>query len=535
MNSDVVVVGTGLTESIVAAALSKAGFTVIHIDSNPYYGGDQASLNVEELAQWADQQQQTSSSSQNPKFTSISRSSSFPPNSRQFSLSLSPALIPSTGPLIDSLVSSGVSRYGGFKLLETVALYDGPDRVQAVPGSKEDVFKSKTLSLLEKRRLMRFLTFATGKFEEAKELVGQEMTPFVSFLESVFSLNETIAQTIAYALAYCTSQSDATFPALQRLRRYLLSTGRYGPSPFLVGHYGGLGELAQGFCRTAAVGGSTYILNQHISEILHEELSDASADSENAKTWTIKLQDFPEVLSCDALISSGGLLPPSLNNMVPVSHPSEQHRIVRGFVIIDKPIHLSSQDETETMVPQDIPSAKTNTGYNAIDTALILFPPGKVEGGSQTSVASVLVTGEGTLSAPRGYYILHLSLPLSPSETQQDSSQRLTPYLKAALSLVNDDSANIEPVFTLFYTEDSTELPGGTEQSTVTARDFVAVPDTTCSYLPEVADAHTKTAEEIFWQAVEILKHRGGKEGHEEIDSFWPPLDLQPGYDDEDS
>jgi RAB protein geranylgeranyltransferase component A len=33
------VVGTGLEESIVAAAASRNGHTVLHIDSNDYYGG----------------------------------------------------------------------------------------------------------------------------------------------------------------------------------------------------------------------------------------------------------------------------------------------------------------------------------------------------------------------------------------------------------------------------------------------------------------------------------------------------------------
>jgi GDP dissociation inhibitor len=42
---------------------------------------------------------------------------------------------------------------------------------------------------------------------------------------------------------------DPTLPALKRLRGFLRSAGRYGNSPFLIGHYGGLGELAQGFCR----------------------------------------------------------------------------------------------------------------------------------------------------------------------------------------------------------------------------------------------------------------------------------------------
>ena len=84
-------------------------------------------------------------------------------------------------------------------------MYDRPGFVQGVPGSKEDIFKSKTLTLLEKRRLMRFLMFAAGEFEGKKELEGKEHAPFLQFLREAFSLNEKAANAIAYALAFCTS------------------------------------------------------------------------------------------------------------------------------------------------------------------------------------------------------------------------------------------------------------------------------------------------------------------------------------------
>lgn len=116
---------------------------------------------------------------------------------------LAPSIVPSVGPHIDSLVASGVSRYGSFKLLEKVAVYDRPGVVQSVPGSKEDVFKSKVLSLLEKRRLMRFLLFAAGEFEGKKELEGKEHMPFLQFLREAFSLSDKPAIAIAYALAFC--------------------------------------------------------------------------------------------------------------------------------------------------------------------------------------------------------------------------------------------------------------------------------------------------------------------------------------------
>ena len=193
-------------------ALSKAGYKVAHIDTNPYYGGDDASLSLDELVTWADERKADDNTSsyltaQRKRFSGISYSGTLPPQSRQYAVSLQPTIIPSIGPLINALVASGVSRYGGFKLLERVAIYDSPGVVKPVPGSKEDVFKNKKLTLLHKRRLMRFLMFAGGDFEGKPELQGNEESPFAQFLETKFSLDVESIQVIVYALAFCISST----------------------------------------------------------------------------------------------------------------------------------------------------------------------------------------------------------------------------------------------------------------------------------------------------------------------------------------
>jgi len=202
------------------SALSKAGVKVAHLDNNPYYGGDEASLTLDELALWADSRSTPSEIpeklsnylvAQRAKFTSVSRSPLVPDHPRHYSISLAPSLIPSVGPLISSLIASGVSRYGGYRLLERVGIYSSNSGLQNVPGSKEDVFKS-SLSLIEKRRLMRFLIFASGDFENSKEFQGQEQTPFPEFLQSKFSLTQEMVDAIVYALAFCSSIAGLPCP-----------------------------------------------------------------------------------------------------------------------------------------------------------------------------------------------------------------------------------------------------------------------------------------------------------------------------------
>ena len=51
---DVVIIGTGLSESIIAASLSRIGKKVLHIDRNDYYGGYWSTHSFDSLLNWAE-------------------------------------------------------------------------------------------------------------------------------------------------------------------------------------------------------------------------------------------------------------------------------------------------------------------------------------------------------------------------------------------------------------------------------------------------------------------------------------------------
>jgi Rab proteins geranylgeranyltransferase component A len=50
----VIVIGTGLEESIVAAAAARNGHTVLHIDSNDFYGGQWAAFTLDGIQKWVE-------------------------------------------------------------------------------------------------------------------------------------------------------------------------------------------------------------------------------------------------------------------------------------------------------------------------------------------------------------------------------------------------------------------------------------------------------------------------------------------------
>jgi len=168
------------------------------------------------------------------------------------------------------------------------------------------------------------------------------------------------------------------------VRRYLRSSGRYGPSPFLIGHYGGLGELVQGFCRVSAVNGSTYVLSHSTSS--------TSATPLASRRYSVSLDGLEETIDCDLLISSTESPNPR--------SPDLTTTVARCIAIINGPL-IFVPPEVETLEGSPQPTA------TAVDTALVIFPPSALPGGSETAAAHVFVTGEGSMSAPKGNCMSH--------------------------------------------------------------------------------------------------------------------------------
>lgn len=157
------------------SALAKAGHSVLQVDENSYYGGHQATLSLRELVEWAREHQNSSSSSKanRSKVKNVhldildSSDGNLTPellkSARSFNISLSPSIVPATGPFVTALIRSGVAKYSAFKLIDAVALCDESDgSFRPAATTKEDIFKDKNMSLMDKRRLMKFVMAAVS-------------------------------------------------------------------------------------------------------------------------------------------------------------------------------------------------------------------------------------------------------------------------------------------------------------------------------------------------------------------------------------
>ncbi|XP_060532291.1 rab proteins geranylgeranyltransferase component A 1 isoform X3 [Cylas formicarius] len=191
-NFDLIVVGTGLIESIVSAAASRIGKTVLHIDSDNYYGGHWASFSLTAIQNFLKEQlesQHPKSSSELsignnlfnvknieihsniPKKTANSSSNSIEfPNcsehanssvsvdnlhtniqewqfttesllndSRKFNIDLAPKLQYARGQFVELLISSNIARYSEYRSVSRVLTWLN-GQLEVVPCSRADVF-----------------------------------------------------------------------------------------------------------------------------------------------------------------------------------------------------------------------------------------------------------------------------------------------------------------------------------------------------------------------------------------------------------
>ncbi|WFD01919.1 hypothetical protein MOBT1_000599 [Malassezia obtusa] len=440
---DVLVLGTGVPEAVLSAALSRAGRRVLHVDTHDYYGADWASLTLTELLAWGEQ---------HGAHVAFPRDAHLPDAlarlDRHYSLSVRPALLPAHGPMIEALVRSNVAAYATFRLLDRVGVYDAAaQRVDRVPSSKSEIFRHKHISLADKRRLMRFLERALG----APAASTAPPEPLAHTLDAL-QLDARLQRAVQYGVCLAWNGEETTDTALARTRHALAGLGRYGDAAFLVGQYGGAGELAQGFCRASAVQGATFVLGHGIQSLTRV-----------GDRWELRLDGVDETFSAAQLACSAEARAAATGDAAPIVAPLAYEHL--GIVVADAPIDWVRLGEEPA----------------TLETALLVLPPGSVAG--VDNAVMVLMQGEGTFSCPKGQYVYYLvtHAPHSDASRLQGAvdvlMQLLEPAEQAREPGAGEDAqpatpthAAPVPLVTLFHARpiyDRAEVPQTTPASVV--------------------------------------------------------------------
>lgn len=568
---DVLLVGTDLTVTIAGAALAHAGLRALHVDPQEVYGGNWASLTLSELRRWVAAQPVAAHASLSfPSFgLTPAAGIELPPAlqrlDRQFSLALTPTLLASRGSGIDTLVKSHVAQYSTFRLLELTALVSDSDPtvLRRVPCSKEDVFKDRSLSLIEKRKLMKFLQhvsqLASQSSGDATEIEQQLAngpvldTSFDAYLRSQFGFSDNLIDALLYGIAMApwagTAASHFPLPArdgVWRVASHLASTGRYGNSAYLVGQYGGAGEMVQGYARSAAVKGTLFMLGCQVESVgrcSRLVQAEGAAEPNLKQAWEVQLSSVQGPVTADWIIGPPGLTrAPSVS-----SHPTSPNgTVARGIVLLDRPVDYAGMlaaGAASTSGPAASSEEPESAGpTKTYETALLVVPPASKGG----AACQILVMGEGTFSCPKGTYLYYLSqyLPGSPS-AGQTPEEVLRPYVDrllhwaapchaewklpttaASASTQIDHSAEHQahqqhpapatpaPLFESFYWQPSVApaAESADTESSYVAVTFPPVPKklekTGFPYsMPELTDRASQVAEAVFWHIM----------GHEEV------------------
>lgn len=331
--------------------------------------------------------------------------------SRKFNLDLAPKLLFSRGPLVELLISSNIARYAEFKALTRIlTMHKG--NLQQVPCSRADVFSCKNVTVVEKRMLMKFLTFCKEFEQHPEEYRGFEGRPFLEFLQSK-QLSKNVEHYVLHAIAMV----DGTTPTLQALKsvqKFLESLGRYGNSPFLASLYGS-GELPQCFCRLCAVYGGIYHLQRGPGALLVNEDGACIGIVSNGRRF-----------NCRWVVMGASYAPPEM-----VSSRDTQ-RVSRAIVISDESLHPAEKEQITLLRLEQ----------------------------SEQLPQSVLVQeqGPGMMVCPPGLYVVHLTCP----SVQETAEQDLAPAVKMLFdtSPEGEDKSKPKALHILYFNvEDTTQAP----------------------------------------------------------------------------
>ena len=255
---DAVVCGTGLTECILSGLLSVAGLKVLHLDRNRYYGGESASLNLDQLY----------------KNFSKGEPSASMGKSHLYNVDQIAKFLLADGELVKILRATVVNRYQMEFMLCDGSFVARGSHVYKVPCTEREALSSSLMGILEKRRAAKFFAWAQDFDKENPKTFGK-LNPMEQTMRAVFShfgLSKDTIEFIGHAIALNESEEyldKRAYETIQKIALYEASLSMYEGgtvSPFVYPLYG-LGELPQAFARLSAVYGGTYMLDTPVEKI----------------------------------------------------------------------------------------------------------------------------------------------------------------------------------------------------------------------------------------------------------------------------
>jgi len=341
---DAIVLGTGLKECILSGLLSVNGMKVLHMDRNDYYGAESASLTISQLFE---------------KFKRTEGLQTLGHN-RDWNVDLIPKFLMACGKLVQILIYTSVTRYLEFKAVDGSYVYF-QGKIQKVPVTATEAFKSPLLGLLEKRRCGKFLSFCQEfDYGNPKTYGGYKVDVTMSDLYNQFGLDEGTKDFLGHSVALWSNDEYLNMPAritVEKIQLYWKSFMRYEKfSPYLYPLYG-LGELPQAFARLSAIFGGTYMLHKPVEEIIYENGTVVGVKSEG------------EIAKCKLVIGDPSYFPDKVKKV---------GQVIRVICLLSHPIpNTNNQDSCQIIIPQKQVNRKNDIYISCVSSTHSVAPKGK--------------------------------------------------------------------------------------------------------------------------------------------------------------
>lgn len=319
---DAVILGTGLKECVLSGLLSVSGKKVLHMDRNNYYGGDGASMYLEQLF----------------KHFGIEKAGlDCYGRSRDWNIDLIPKFLMADGVLVKLLIYTGVTKYLEFKQVDGSYVYKG-GKIHKVPGNETEALSSSLMGFFEKKRFRNLLTFIF-KFEESDKSTHEGLDLNVVTMNQLYekyNLDTNVKDFVGHAIALYRDDEYIMKPALETVKRmklYFNSIAKYLKSPYLYPLYG-LGELPQGFARLSAIYGGTYMLNKPFEGVVM---------GDDGKVAGVKSEG--ETVKCKMVVADPSYFPDKCK---------EVGKVVRAICILAGPMpNTNNNPSCQVIIPQN--------------------------------------------------------------------------------------------------------------------------------------------------------------------------------------
>lgn len=420
---EVVVVGTGLVESMVAAAAARMGHSTLHVDTAKYYGGDWAAFTWDGLQEWVAEEQsdfkvgddvnveegeellklgdkKTVLNIKQRWFLDLEKED--PPRDNQRNVensveednTISGNEGQEDAPNQDSVVETKSSwNEETLRLQSRKFNLDLTPRLLFARGPMVELLISSNISrYTEFKSVTRVLTLLEGKLEQVpssrsdvfntKHISVVEKRVLMKFLTQCLQeeegeqecdrtfgeflkahkLTPNLTHFVVHSIAM-TPPDAPQITGLKATRKFLSSLGRFGPTPFLWSMYG-TGELPQAFCRLCAVFGGIYYLGRSLEGVVVREGKASAVVTEGKK------------INCKHLVLPQSQVP---NHLVVES----KEVITSRAMFITKVSLLPTEKEQITFL--SLPQ-------------------------SNNKPVRIVEVGPGTAACPKGLFVVHASM-----------------------------------------------------------------------------------------------------------------------------